>query len=267
VRLFRIERKYGEIKLGIEINYPGGLTNIRQRKGIDIFKADYRQRVLNVDRGNLIAYWPLDETAGVTANDISERGHDGIYDGPTLNNAAGPDGYGAPLFDGVNDSVNVYSAGLRAAWNGAAGTVIAWCKVLNVGVWTDGINRYAVYFSADGNNHISVKKNNTNNRFEFIRNGSGTLNNGRHEGMTTTDWFFSAITWSEANDINHYYTDLDWTDTDNGLGVWAGVLNNNATRIGRPTPVSANAWSGWLAHVMIWDTPLSTDQLMHLAVI
>jgi hypothetical protein len=50
---------------------------------------NYKQRVLSVGRGNLIAYWPMDEHSGGVAVDHSPEGNNGAYTGVTLNDAIG----------------------------------------------------------------------------------------------------------------------------------------------------------------------------------
>jgi hypothetical protein len=72
----------------------------------------------------LVAYWPLNETAGDTAVDASGNGHDGNL----MGDPEWADGYfgGALEFDGVGDEVNVpYDAAL----NPETFTVCAWANV------------------------------------------------------------------------------------------------------------------------------------------
>jgi len=74
------------------------------------------------------AYWRLDETTGLTADDPAGS-HDGIYqNGTVLAEEAGPlngGGTSAPHFDGVNDYVE---AATDASFNLPAGTFQIWMK-------------------------------------------------------------------------------------------------------------------------------------------
>lgn len=101
-----------------------------------------------------IAYWPLNEASGGTAEDLSGNNYDGSYTGVDLGQTGIGDGNTAPYFDGTNDYVNIYSTGFRDVFNGAEGTVVIWAKVFNADVWTDGNVRYPTEFRVDGSNYV-----------------------------------------------------------------------------------------------------------------
>ena len=84
-----------------------------------------------------IAYWPLWEASGATAEDISGNGFDGAYTGVTLGQEGIGDGNTCPLFDGANDYVDIYSAGFAGALMRLRVPLTGWMKVFNAGVWTD----------------------------------------------------------------------------------------------------------------------------------
>ena len=98
----------------------------------------YWQHVRNVRRANLIAYWPLGETSGSIAADLSGNEQHGTYTGVTLAQPGIGDGRSAPFFDGANDFVNVLSPGLASAFNGAAGTIALWFHVNSPASWNQG---------------------------------------------------------------------------------------------------------------------------------
>ena len=72
-----------------------------------MFNGGYITKVLNMDRANLVAYWPLYEKSGTNAKDLSDNVNDGTYSGVTLANEVSPQGTFAPDFDGVSDNVAI----------------------------------------------------------------------------------------------------------------------------------------------------------------
>src|SRR5574340_820862 len=118
----------------------------------------YWQRVRSLRPFALVAYWRLNELSGTTVTDSSGNGFDGTASGVTWDQAGIGDGETAAQFDGVNDTINVYSAGLASAFNGAVGTLAAWVKVNAASVWTDGANRSVVYVYVNASNFVQMRK-------------------------------------------------------------------------------------------------------------
>jgi hypothetical protein len=118
----------------------------------------YIERVLSIESANMVAYWPFNETAGITAvNAEGTVARDGTYTGVTLDSIAGPDGRPAGLWDGSNDYVNIYSSSLNSGWNPDEGTLSAWAKVLDNDTWSDAQVRQIVSLAVDENNTCLVK--------------------------------------------------------------------------------------------------------------
>ena len=102
------------------------------------FVDPYITKVLGIQSGNLIGYWPMDEKGGSVANDQSPENNDGAYTGVDLANAAGPTGIGlCPWWDGTNDVNDIYSAGFASDWSGNQHTISCWIKVNAAAVWED----------------------------------------------------------------------------------------------------------------------------------
>jgi hypothetical protein len=107
-------------------------------------QRSYESKVLSYSP---LAYWKLDETSGTIAVDSSVNANAAAYVGPTLAANTFLDGSPAPNFDGTNDYVNLYSAGLAVDWDAAdpnQGTIALWVRVSGAGVWTDGTAAGAV---------------------------------------------------------------------------------------------------------------------------
>ncbi len=233
---------------------------------------NYFQKVLATESSNLIAYWPLNEKTGSTANDVSGNARHGSYTGVTLGSTGIGDGFDCPFFDGANDYVNVYSVSLRDAFNGAEGTAMIWAKVFNVGVWTDATFRRTVMLNVDNNNRVTLFHGRINdNSLQSVYGAGGTLETRDSAGHAETTWLHFAITWSKSTgvtgEVRHYINAVQEGATDTNLGVWVGNLVSTTTVIGANDTDPTFVWHGYLAHPAIWDTPLTPTQIAQLAVV
>ncbi len=227
----------------------------------------YTQKVIDLDSANLVGYWPLDETAGAVAYDRSGYNRNGAYDGCTLANATGPDGARpAPLFDGVNDLVNIFTAGLATAFIGTEATFALWTKVLNAGTWTDGSTRYGLYIADAGgaNQYFSYKAAAPNNREENGARMGGVWTDRTITGLASTDWLHIAFTMSTTGAAGKSYLNGAQFGANTAAGVWAGPITS-ASIGAHSTPISF--WSGWLAHVAVWKAALTPAQILALATV
>ena len=227
--------------------------------------ASYANKVLSYSP---IAYWPLNEATGAVATDYSGNGYNGAYVTVTLGQTGIGDGNTCPLFDGTNDYVNIYSAGLAGAFSGVTGTLMIWEKMFNVGVWTDGNTRYAVRLAVDTNNQITINRTTTNNQNSCLYEANNTQEKRTKEGLSDTGWVHYAITWSKtAEEVRVYYGGVQEGVTMTTLGVWAGALHSLSVIIGDGTTTLDNHWYGWLAHCAVWDSVLTPAQIADLAAV
>ena len=239
----------------------GGLTPL----GVGRLAGDYSSKVLATAPSHLLAYWKLDELSGTTAYDSSGNGYDGSYEGPTLNATSLPDGSPAPSFDGIDDFVNVYSAGFASAFNGSVGTVLLWVKAAAVSLWTDGSRHTLIRFRADNNNLVYIVKS-AINYFQAEIHSGGVTQYAGSDPPNTTDWLPCVFTWSEAADeLQFYVAGVPVGSAVSGLGTWVGALNAASTVIGAVTTSGTDPWAGSIARVAYWDTVLSAAEIMDLA--
>lgn len=225
----------------------------------------YWRRVRNIFGGDLIGYWPLWEPSGVTAYDISGRGHHGVHTGVTLGETGIGDGHTSPLYDGTNDFTNIYSAGLGADFNGAEGTLMIWAKVANAGVWTDGTFDTPVDFKVDVSNRVVFSKRNVDNRTQCFYIAGGTTDSVVIT-MSLTGWFSLAMTWSASNDEVIVYLDgVQSGATQTGLGTWAG--EPGTALIGSEPVAPFNPWSGNLAYAALGARALTPAQILSLSTV
>jgi hypothetical protein len=232
------------------------------------WNVQYMQRVLATDP---MAYWMLDEKQGNVAHDVSRNEFHGTYTGVTLGQPGVGDGRTCPFFDGANDFVNIFSAGLAAAFNGAEGSLMIWAKVFNIGIWTDSTVRIAATLTADVvNNYLSLGRYATNNRLLSRYKAGGTYKDRSAGPFTDLGFMLLTMTWSDSNnadELKFYFNGSQAGVTQIGLGAWAGGLNATDCVIGAINTAPVNVWHGWLAHSAYWNRVLAAAQIADLAVI
>ena len=224
------------------------------------------QKVKILFGSNLIACYPLNETAGGTAKDSSGNGFDGSYVGPTLAQAAFPTGGLAPLFDGTNDYVNIQGAGLAAAFNGNEGTIILFYKVLDVGVWADGTSDSMIGFYASDNNRMYLIKSSNTNKLVRTRyaNGVGLPAAG---GLATVapsiGWCMFTYVYSDGTDIMKSFCNSEQLETTiTGLETWTGAPTRSRIGAGINAGSPDNFFKGYLSHVIVLNRPATNAELL-----
>jgi hypothetical protein len=224
----------------------------------------YLQKVL--DTGP-IAGWILGEAAGPVAECIvNSPAQDGTSVGITPGQPGPISGHTAYLFDGLNDYVDIFSVALRAAWNGSEGSTLMWLRVLNVGVWTDGIARVGMHVGTGANNYIDLRRPVVNNTVSYFYNAGGVTKIVAHVVGQPIDWMCMGMTWSAlADEVRCYFNGAQAGLTQVGLGVWAGVLVEGA--LGARDLVPTRVWDGWGGWGLLWDTPLPPATMAQLAVV
>ena len=235
------------------------------RLGVGGAGVNYAAKVLSYSP---IAYWPLWEPSGGVAEDLVNSAQNGAYTGVTLGQPGIGDGNTCPLFDSVNDFVNIYSATLATAFNPAEGTMMIWSKVFDVGVWTDAKYRAHMTIKADNQNRIMNGRTNTNNQVRQHYKAGNVTEQILRAGLTSLDWIVWHITWSRIveNQVRTYVNGGS-EQTSATLGTWVGALAANACNIGADLSTPTDGWHGWLAHGAVWDTPLASAQIADLVVV
>lgn len=229
---------------------------------IAVPRYHYADVVRQVCGPSLIAYWPLWEQSGAVATDLSGNARHGVYTGVTLGQPGIGDGHTCPLFDGLTDYADLYSAGLAAAFNAEEGTLALWLRASGAGIWPDASQRYLAIVNVDNNNLVCFRK-----------EAGGGLTclyyaNSAPSAVTivtvATDWLHVALTWSKENDeVKAYLNGTQSGDPQHGLGVWAGVPTS--TRLGAFDNVPNGPWSGLLAHAALCGRTLVPAEIAQLA--
>jgi hypothetical protein len=222
-------------------------------------RRNFLQKMLQTQRGNLVGYWPLN------GNALDYSGHG--FHGSALNVTWGAgigDGGQAAVFAG-DGRINLFSAGLAAAFNPLEGTLYAWFKVSAVEDWSDAAYRDVVYLLADDNNKVELGKRSAANQTMMLYKAGGTsssLNNAMNPA-NPTGWCQLAVTWNKALDRAIMFVTGTAPTTRTGLGTWAGSLT--LAVIGANALAATHPWKGSVAHVGLWNAELSIAQLNSLA--
>jgi len=190
-----------------------------------------------------------------------------LYQGVTLGGTGIGDGRSSMYFDGTNDYVNIYSAALASAFNGAEGTLLAWARVSGAGVWTDVTWRRVAVLKADTNNTIVLTRTSGNNQLACYYKAGGTeLSNITSAIGGTTGWFSLGLTWSATGNVVQYYLNgATAGSNDTGLGTWAGSPASTLCVIGADSTVPSSVFSGDIGHVALWNTPLTAAQIASIS--
>jgi hypothetical protein len=231
----------------------------------------YKHKLLSIESNDLIGYWVLDESLGKTVEDASGHDRDGTASGVSWGQDGIGDGPTCGQFDGLNDTINLYNTSLRDAFDGSQGTLLAWVKVADAGVWTDGVVHPIARLAADANNQVMLSKKSTNNTLEFTYQAEGTAKTVQKSAVSAAGWLCLVITWDKtADQVKAYYNGSHEGATQTGLGTWAGMLASETTVIGADTILvgggsSALLWQGLIAHVALWKKALTAEQIGALA--
>jgi hypothetical protein len=223
----------------------------------------YWQRVKMMQPYHLVGYWRLNESSGTSAGDSSGSGHGGTASGVSWGEDGIGDGDTAAGFDGVNDYVDVYSAGLAGAFDGGAGTVSIWFHVRDAGVWTDGTNPYLVNITADSANRVELRKL-ASTQTLFVRYRAGGVDKVVYlPSLSDVDYHHLVLTWDKAADEAKVYLDGGQVgSTLTGLGTWAG---SPAAMMVGAAGVCSGCWNGMLAHAALWDVALTPGEIAQMA--
>jgi peptidoglycan/xylan/chitin deacetylase (PgdA/CDA1 family) len=231
----------------------------------------YAQRMKNLFGSSLIAHWPLSETSGSVAHDVSGNNLNGTYSGVSLAGTKSFLNLPAPTFDGNNGYVNLYSAQLASLFNTSEGTKSVWIKILDPAVWSDGairtISRIGV--NATDANQIIMQKTATANQLVMNYRAGGTTKQRAINGQSSTDWINLILTWSvSADTVKAYINGSDGGVTVTGLGTWSGNIGSSCFCCGVGDTVNkANDWIGSMSDVLILNraaTPAEAAKIFFL---
>lgn len=228
----------------------------------------YANKVLNTRPSALIGYWPLWDLSGSNAIDL-KNGNPLTYNNPVLGNPGIQPSSPCPSFNGSTDICS-FPAGTLSFLNGVgefkpdAGTLMVWGKVSSSAIWTDGLSHVLVAFGVDANNGLLLLKNTMNNELQSRYVVGGVDQFISIDGVTTTDFFCFAMSWSVGANIEiAYLNGVNRGNTTMPVAAWVGALTAGRTEVAGILTVLH--WSGFLAHIALWNDILSDTEIANLA--
>lgn len=174
------------------------------------------------------------------------------------------DGNTAFSYNGASSYTNIYSSEINSAFSPDAGTLLAWAKVSESGVWSDGTGRRLIVINSSSNNQLLLTKNATSNQLLGLLTFDG-ISKGVNITSTTTNWFLLAMTWDKStNELKVFLDGVQQGTTQTGLGTWSGNLSSTSNVIGAGSTTPSLIWSGNIAHVALWNTALTPTEIAAL---
>jgi hypothetical protein len=158
-------------------------------------KRKFWQRVKGMFGSSLIGYWPLWESSGTAAADVSGNGHNGVYATNTaINSKVSSVGKPCPDFSVNPGGVNLGgSAALRTAFSGDEGSFFVTCQLKD---WFGATNEYLLRMGADAANYITLFRYQTSNYIKATRLVTGQSSVNPYAWMNPSEPVHLIVTWS-----------------------------------------------------------------------
>jgi len=163
-------------------------------------------------------------------------------------------------FNGTTSYGNVYSSAFDGAsgFNQDEGCILLWLKASASGVWTDATTRYLTRFVANqATDYFVINRTTSNGAMILGRAGNSGIKSVTVTGLSGTDWISVMMSWSVSRDqFKAFRNGVQFGTTQTGLlAASATALSSTRVCLGALDTTGANVWSGFLAHVIVWDTP------------
>lgn len=220
---------------------------------------DYKAKVLALSPS---VYYPMDETEGTTANDVTEGTADGTYHGVEINGMTWAAGGPAAVFDGVNDYVslppNILGGSLH--WSNG-GSILVWVNIDYSTEWTSPTERIILHVEKlDG--FIEIKKSGANTLTAHVQRGASDAEINIEVTPSPDEWTPIMLRWTDYGHISFQVDVLDIFEAGSFIpDMWG--QNLLAARVGTSTSGS-HAFNGGIAHLAFFDRYLSWEDIFSL---
>lgn len=220
--------------------------------------ASYSNKVLAIP--NCIGYWPLTETSGAVATELSGNAANGTAYGVTWADAAGPGANmgRAPSFDGLNDYIDIFSAALAANVDSdGALTISLWCKH-PAGTWTQDQARVQVDLFKSATERAGIWKGAAATGYDLLVLYTS--------GATASAFDTTSTNWIHLAGVFNGTSVTLWAD---GIAKTPAAYTGTsytitAAAIGRYGSGGYFAW-GHIGHVALFARALSEAEIITLA--
>jgi hypothetical protein len=183
--------------------------------------------------------------------------------GPLLGQVGIGDNKTCAAFDGSALYVDIYSSGLASAFDEDAGTLLAWARITDSAVWSDGTWRYVARLKADANNRIQIARRGAGDDQMWLGYIAGGTQDFVIPTVGDTDWHLYALTWDTgADEVKVYVDGAQSGGTQAGLGAWSGALSSSDTCLGAVDNSGTLPWDGLIAHAAVWKKALTGAEIL-----
>lgn len=253
-------------------------------------ESSYIDLVRHTRPGNLVGYWPLNETSGTIAHDISGNGFHGTISGCLLGQRIKECPTPVFYFDGINDVVGLTNTTmLQRITIGSAFTIMAWAYIdEDVRFSLNPVQKRIFRFAKNsGNDWIQIRKNGSANQYTQIMidySSSSPVTTLIHRSY----WYYPSQPLLDSYHMTYSTQTSNFscyigTFTTNRMYYPAFFMKELSSNTLRPTlskfgvtldtaAIGANnlstptePWKGYIGHCAIWDADLSANEMMTLS--
>lgn len=200
-----------------------------------------------------VGYWPLQESSG-QAQDYSGNENHATTTQVTSYDVSGPLGGTSMDFDGSSDYIDTT---IDSSFNQMS--FFAWVKKSS---WSTQYENVVSDFDSGLTSFIYFQRDGSNNHFRTeMRDGNGNkVSAYGSKDIADSKWHLVGFTF-DGTKLNQYVDSVkDGSGSNNSIGP---VGNSNPLHIATTTSLK-QYWKGKIAHVRIWDYPLTAGQIRAL---
>ena len=227
----------------------------------------YITKIATLFGADLLGHWPLNESRGCIAHDISENVKTGT-NSPylTFNDPGIGDGLTCSRFyrPSVTFIDTYQNGGLVPGWNMDEGTIMAWGKMYDLADWSYDNQAYMFYISNQAGNKLGIGTfgaGGVGNRVGCYVSAEAVTNQN-YVLVPHLDWFHLAFTWSKAaNERKIYYNGAAVGSTLTCVGGYIDPFK--IITFGKLQ--TSSYWNGWLAHAVMVNRPATAEEIADAA--
>ena len=213
----------------------------------------YHLRVLTTVPKNMVAYWRLNESSGVTAHDSSPQMMHGTAQHVTWNQPGIGDGYTAAGFDGQSGLIDLFSASFQNAFDANEGTLMCWFR--NTRTTGQGVLFRVGQFRAQWENGNLVLARIEGNHVQVIA-----------RPVPDTGWHALGLSWSvQTNTLVAYLDGHEFKKEQANVAATIQPVNEGEACLGAADTSGQTPWQGAIAHVALWNRALDRHAIIGLA--
>lgn len=215
----------------------------------------------------ILGYWPLLETAGTAASDLSPNARNAAYTGGTLGAETSPVGKPCPNFETPVGGLNIgASADLRANFNGNEGAFLVTLKKKSLADWSVAGAEYLLRISIDASNQFIVQHPSAVMYMSVQRYIAGVANSAFQLWAYPGDWFRLGVDWSLTSGLIRMFF--------NGVkpgylgpaeaaisGSFTGTTQSTGTRLFAQNATSLT-WRGLGADAVLLNRPFTNAEAL-----